>query len=241
MSVTFTPTTLGSASGILTLTDSALTSPQTVSLTGTGSLPVTFSPGSLSFSSTALGNTSAARTVTATNRQTVTLNIASITTSAGFSVASSTCGASLASGASCTVGVTFSPTTLGSITGAFTFSDDAPNSPQTVGLSGTGVAPVTLSSSSLSFWTVSVGTTSAAKTVTVSNRQNVALSLGSIAAGVPFAVASTTCGASLAAGANCSVTATFSPTATGSVTETLTFVDSAVTSPQVVSLSGTGQ
>jgi hypothetical protein len=77
--------------------------------------------------------------------------------------------------------------------------------------------------------------------VTVLNRQNVALSLGSIAASVPFAVASTTCGASLAAGANCSVTVTFSPTATGSVTETLTFVDNAVTSPQVVSLSGTGQ
>jgi hypothetical protein len=37
------------------------------------------------------------------------------------------------------------------------------------------------------------------------------------------------------------VSVTFSPTATGAVTGTLTFTDSAATSPQTVSLSGTGR
>jgi hypothetical protein len=54
-------------------------------------------------------------------------------------------------------------------------------------------------------------------------------------------VASNTCAATIGAGASCTVGVTFSPTATGPVAGTLTFTDSAVTSPQVVTLSGTGQ
>jgi hypothetical protein len=54
-------------------------------------------------------------------------------------------------------------------------------------------------------------------------------------------VASNTCGTSIAAGASCTIGVTFSPTATGTVNGTLTFTDSAVTSPQGVTLSGTGQ
>ena len=239
--ITFTPTALGSATGVLTFTDSALTSPQTVNLTGTGSVPVTLSTSSVSFSTVVVGNTSAAKTVTVTNRQSITLTFTSIAASGPFAVASNTCGTSVAAGASCLVGVTFSPTTTGSITGMLTFTDDASNSPQTVRLSGSGSAPVTLSTSSLSFGTVTVGTTSAAKSVTLTNRQTVALSMGSIAASVGFAVASNTCGASIAAGTSCTVGVTFSPTAAGSVAGTLAFTDSAATSPQVVSLSGTGR
>jgi hypothetical protein len=49
----------------------------------------------------------------------------------------------------------------------------------------------------------------------VTNRLNVALSFTSIGASGPFAVASDTCGASVAAGASCTVGVTFSPTTTG--------------------------
>ena len=93
------------------------------------------------FDSVAVGSTSAARTVTLANRRNVALNFTSIAASAGFAVASDTCGASVAAGASCTVGVTFSPTTTGSIAGTLAFADDAPNNPQTVSLSGTGALP----------------------------------------------------------------------------------------------------
>jgi sugar lactone lactonase YvrE len=239
--VTFTPAALGAATGALIFTDSANSSPQTVSLAGTGSAPVTLSTNSLSFNSTVVGTTSTARTITLTNQQTVVLNFTSIAASAGFEVASNTCGTSIAAGASCTFGVTFSPASTGSITGTVTLTDDAPSSPQIVTLSGSGVAPITLSTSSLNFGTVTVGTTSSSKTVTLTNRQKVALTLSSITATAGFAVATNSCGTSVGAGASCSVGVTFSPTAAGSLTGTLTFADDAANSPQVVSLSGSGR
>jgi hypothetical protein len=139
------------------------------------------------------------------------------------------------------VGVTFSPTAVGSATGTLTFNDSVMNSPQTVSLSGTGSAPVTLSSTSINFSTVRVGTTSSARTVTLTNHLSGALTIAAVSASTGFAVASNTCGASIGGGANCTVGVTFSPTATGPVTGTLAFTDSAVSSPQVVTLSGTGQ
>jgi hypothetical protein len=239
--VTFSPTTVASSTGTLTFTDSAVTSPQKVSLSGTGSAPVTLSVTSLSFSTTVAGSTSAAKTVTLTNKQTTALSNIGIATSAPFPVASNTCGTSIAAGASCTVGVTFSPTTVASSTGTLTFTDSAVTSPQTVSLSGTGSAPVTFSSNSINFSTVRVGTTSAARTVTLTNHLSSALTIAAVTASTGFTVASNTCGTSIGAGANCTVGVTFSPTATGPVTGTLTFTDSAVTSSQVVTLSGTGQ
>ena len=239
--VTFSPTAVGSAIGTLTFTDSAVPSSQTVSLSGTGSAPVTLSVTTLSFSTTVAGNTSAAKTVTLTNKLATTLSISSITASAQFAVASNTCGTSVLAGKSCTVGVTFSPTVVGSATGTLTFSDNAIGTPQTVSLSGTGSAPVTFSANSINFSTVKVGTTSSARTVTLTNHLSSALSIATVSASTGFAVASNTCGATIAAGANCTVGVTFSPIATGPVTGTLTFTDSAVTSPQILTLSGTGQ
>jgi sugar lactone lactonase YvrE len=239
--VTFSPTAIGSATGTLTFTDSAASSPQTVTLSGTGSTPITLSSNSLNLGTVVVGSTSAVRTVSLTNRETAALNFAGVAASAGFAVASNTCGASIAGGATCTVAVTFSPTAVGAATGTLTFTDDAANSPQTVSLSGTGTAPVTLSSSSLYLGTVTVGSTSGARTVTLTNHQKASLNFTSIAASAGFAVASNTCGASIAAGANCTVGVTFSPTAAGDATGTLIFTDDAPNSPQTLSLTGTGK
>jgi hypothetical protein len=100
---------------------------------------------------------------------------------------------------------------------------------------------MTLSSSSINFSGVTAGTTSSVRSVTLTNRESVALAIGSIAVSAGFAVASNTCGASVAAGLNCAVGVTFSPTAVGPVSGTLTFTDAALTSPQVVTLSGSGR
>jgi ASPM-SPD-2-Hydin domain-containing protein/centrosomal CEP192-like protein len=179
--------------------------------------------------------------VTLTNNQATTLTINSITPSGPFAVATNTCGTSVLPGKNCTVGVTFSPTAVGSATGTLTFNDSAITGAQTVSLWGTGSAPVTFSANSIAFSTVKVGTTSSAKTVTLTNHLSSALTFTSVIASTGFAVASNSCGASIGAGANCIVGVTFKPTATGAVTGTLTFTDSAVTSQQVVTLSGTGQ
>ena len=239
--VTLTPTVIGADNGTLTFTDAASNSPQTVSLTGTGSAPVTLSASNLSLGTVAEGNTSSAKTVTLTNHLSVALGFSSIAASGDYAISSNTCGSSVAAGATCTVGVTLTPSVIGADNGTLTFTDSALNSPQTVSLTGTGSAPVTLSTSSLSFGTVSVGTTSSAKTVTLTNSQNVSLSFSSILTSAGFAISSNTCGTSIAAGARCTVGVTFKPTATGADNGTLTFTDTAANSPQTVSLTGTGK
>ena len=237
--VSFTPAALGSATGSVVITDNAGT--QTVNLSGSGVAPVSVSPTSYNFESVAQGGSSSTH-VTLTNRTSSAVNFAGIAISGAFAIASNTCGSSIAAGKSCTVGVTFSPAATGSATGSLTFTDDAPNSPQSVSLSGTGVAPVTLSTSSMNFGTVKVGTTSSSKSVTLTNHQSTALSFSSsIAVTAGFTISNNTCGGSVAAGANCSVSVKFSPAASGAASGTLTLTDSAANSPQVVMLSGTGQ
>ena len=118
-------------------------------------------------------------------------------------------------------------------------------SPQTVGLTGTGVVPVSVTPASLAFASQTVGTTSAAKTVTVKNNQSSTLTSLSLTftgtnAG-DFLQSATTCGSSLAAGASCTVSVQFEPSATGARSGTLTVNDSATTSPQAVALTGTGK
>jgi hypothetical protein len=163
ISVTFTPTATGSLSGTLTVNDNASNSPQTAQLTGTGALAVSLTNASLSFGTQVISATSAAKTVTLKNNQTVPLTIAGISDTGNFAQ-TSTCPLSpstLGSGATCAISVTFTPTALGSLSGTLTINDNAPNSPQTTLLSGTGVAPATLTPSSLAFGSQAVGTTSA--------------------------------------------------------------------------------
>jgi len=238
--MTFTPTVLGYDPGTLTVADSASNSPQTVALTGTGTAPVTLDPSSLYLGKVDGGNTSAAKSVTLTNRENVALAFSSIATTGDFAIASNTCGTGIAAGAKCTVGVTFSPMATGARTGALTFSDNAANSPQSVSLKGTGSAPVTVSPASLTFASQPSGTTSAAQTVTLTNHLTTSLAVSTPVATGDFAVASNTCPASLGPKLTCKVRVTFRPTEVGSRTGALTIPYSAFGSPIVVALGGTG-
>ena len=136
--VTFSPTAPGAATGTLTFTDNAESSPQMVNLSGTGITPVTLSATILHFGGVDVGQTSAPQTITLTNHQNVALNFMSILPSPGFAVLSNTCGASIGTRATCIVGVTFSPISKGAASGTLTFTDDAENNPQIVTLKGTG-------------------------------------------------------------------------------------------------------
>jgi hypothetical protein len=212
----------------------------TIPLTG-GLPPVGVSPNALSFGNQVINTTSVAKTVTLTNTGTAALNISSITTSGDFGVFSKTCGSTLAGGAKCTVKVTFTPTVLGKLTGALTFTDNAPNSPQTAGLSGKGVLPATLAPATATYASQAVGTTSAAKTFTLTNNQTVALASIAITTAGDFAVSATTCTTSLIAKGKCTISVTFTPTAKGTRTGVLSVSDSANNSPQKSSLTGTGK
>src|SRR5262249_27718261 len=114
-------------------------------LTGTGVAAVSVSPGTLTFPSTSVGSTSTAQNVTLTNNQHVALNFNNFFPSGDFAVGTNSCGSSIGAQASCMICVTFTPTATGHRTGTLSISDDAPNTPQKVNLSGTGVAPVLIS------------------------------------------------------------------------------------------------
>jgi hypothetical protein len=137
ISVTFSPTTTGAATGAVTITDNASNSPQTVSLSGTGVQAVTLSPATVTFSSRTVGTTSNPTTVTLTNNMTAALTIDSVSVTGDFAQ-TNTCGTAVASKAKCTISVTFTPTVVGTRTGTLTVTDSAGNSPQTTSLRGTG-------------------------------------------------------------------------------------------------------
>ena len=137
--VNFIPTATGTRAATLTITDEFRS--QTVALTGTGIAPpgVSLLPTSLAFAPTGVGLTTAPQILTLTNNGGQTLNISSITTSAGFVVATNTCASSLAANSACTLQIVFSPTAAGATTGLITFIDNASTPTQTVALSATGI------------------------------------------------------------------------------------------------------
>jgi hypothetical protein len=140
-SVYFDPTATGPRKSALILNDSALGSPHTVMVTGVGSAAA-ISPASLTFASLTVGTSSSPQYATIKNSGTATMHLWQIVitgANAGdFSISSSTCGATLAVGVSCTIGVTFKPTAAGTRTASLLFSDDGAGSPQAVALTGSG-------------------------------------------------------------------------------------------------------
>jgi hypothetical protein len=219
------------------------------------------SPTSLAFGTQPVGITSGAKTVTLTNNTSDAIpfpgsSIAFTGTNlADFASPSNTCGGSIAAGTSCNLSVTFTPSVASSETATLaitvTITNGGVANPQTfdVSLTGNGSnsAPgVGLAPTSLAFGNQVLNTTSAAKTVTLTNTGTGALTITSIAASGDFAETSngaTACPispATLAAGANCIISVTFTPTALGARAGTVTITDNAGGSPHLVPLTGTG-
>ena len=193
--------------------DPSTSSPaQVVTLTNTGTLPVTFSGASI-------GGTNAA-SFGQTN----------------------TCGASLAAGASCDINVTFTPTTPGQPMATLNINDSAIGSPQVVYLAGTTNGPgLTFSPASITFANQYVGTTGLPQSVTLTNTGTAALSISNVATSPSDFGFLNACGGSLAAGASCAIGVFFDPTAGGTRTGTLTITDNAAGSSQTVTLTGSGE
>jgi hypothetical protein len=147
VSVTFTPSTGAAESATLAFTDSDVSSPQNVSLTGTGSTTapgVGFDHTSVPFGGQMLTTTSSAMNVKLTNTGAGPLTINSIAASGDFAATSagaSACPispATLAAGSNCIISVTFAPTVVGARMGTLTVTDNANGSPQSIPLSGSG-------------------------------------------------------------------------------------------------------
>jgi hypothetical protein len=198
-------------------------------------------PLSLAFTPQVVSTTSASKAVKLKNTSAATVTINSITPSGNFAVLSKNCGASLKAGASCTINVTFTPSIAGALTGSLAISDTAPDSPQTVALTGTGDLPLTIAPVALAFGTETVGGTTAAKIASLTNNGTTSLNFSFSASG-NYAINSsgTTCGTSLASKAKCNIVVTFAPNANGVIDGAVSITDAAGFSPQLIALSGTG-
>jgi hypothetical protein len=126
--------------------DNAGDSPQSVSLTGTGTPfgpAISLSATALPFGNQFVGATSSKQSVTVTNIGSAALMFTSIKASGDFAE-TDTCANGIPVKTVntpinfCTIFVTFTPTASGARAGAITISDNAPASPQAVTLSGEG-------------------------------------------------------------------------------------------------------
>ncbi len=252
INVTFTPAALGARSASLAIASSDPVNPTLfVPMTGTGIAPVAgVAPTALVFANQGVTTTSAAQTVTLSNTGTAVLLNIVIGATGDFAVQSTTCGTTLANGATCAINVTFTPTATGLRTGTLTVASSDPFNPSlTVALSGTGVVPIAgMTPASLTYGVQIVNTTSPAQVIQVSNSGGWPLLISSVAItgtnATDFAY-TTTCpigGTGLAAGTFCTVTVTFKPRASGTRTAAVVLTDNSNAVPgstQSVSLTGT--
>jgi hypothetical protein len=110
----------------------------TASVSVNGSPTTTLSVPSISFGDQVVDTASAVHAITLSNTGSAELSNVGIAAAPPFTQ-TNTCGSSLAAGATCTINVTFDPTTEGDFTNNLSITDNAKGSPQTVALSGTGV------------------------------------------------------------------------------------------------------
>jgi Abnormal spindle-like microcephaly-assoc'd, ASPM-SPD-2-Hydin/NHL repeat len=197
---------------------------------------------SLAFGLVSVGTNSGPQTVTVSALGPLT--IGNIATTGAFSESDS-CGTSLANGKTCTIYVFFKPTAAGNATGTLTISDNGFfRSTTVINLSGTG-SVITVTGGPLAFGSQAVKTTSAAKTVTVTNTSSTAVTMRGIALNetTDFAISANTCpasGSTLGAKASCTISITFKPATTGTKKGALLISDSDPSSPQIVGMIGTG-
>jgi len=249
VTVDFTPTQAGAATGSLTVTDSA--GVQSAELSGTGVLGPTdvLSTSTLSFAATVVGQVSPALTVTLTNNGGLPLtsigtSVSDTLSNQDFSVVNG-CGSQLAPHSSCGITVAFAPTVALTETGTLLISDALRAQP--VHLQGTGLRPPTIvvGPAAIAFGGEQILVPSAARTVTISNKGgspllNPGFTFSGVG-GASFSLETTTCGASVAAGSSCTIGVIFTPQATGATSATLTVTTSSPgVTPGQVALTGTG-
>ena len=162
ITVAFLPTSVGPASGNISITSNALTSPTSVALSGTGiaaTLTLGINPTSLSFGNVATGTSSATQNVTITNTGNSSVTISQINFGvSGFTMTGGSAPVTLSPSQNLVLTVQFSPTIAGPANGSISIVSNATGSPAAVPVSGTGVAPIQHSATLT--WSASTSTVS---------------------------------------------------------------------------------
>jgi phospholipase C len=237
INVSFSPKAAGPQTAVLTINDNDSTGSQSVSLTGTGT-PLVLTPATLGFSHQPLGSSSPPQTFTLTNTGAADVTISLVSTAPPFSQ-SNNCGPSLGAGLSCKVNVSYNPIlNSGKENGVLYVAHSAPGSPMGAPVQGSGTS-ISFSPSSISFGAQTVGTTSAAKTLSMSNTGTLPLAIGSFTVSAGFQQTNN-CGVSLVPGGNCTISVTFTPTSKGNTVGSVS-VTASDFAPPTLPLTGTGQ
>jgi len=242
VTVTFAPTTGGAVAGSITVTNNEGVN-AVAAVTGTGvQAGLSVTPSSASFGSVVTGNTNS-QTIQVKNSGTASLTVSQVAASgSGFGVSGVSMPLTLAPGTSSTFNVQYAPTAAGAVNGSVSIVSNAPNSPATVALSGTGVAAaytLSVSPGSLNFGSVNNGSTaSQGFTVTNTGNSNVAIS-GMSATGAGYSIVNGGSAVTLSPNQSASVSVQFAPTVAGAANGAVSILSNA-TGSNGVTLSGTG-
>ena len=256
INVIFTPSAAGVRPGTLRIpySNGQATVTLDVALTGVGITGgLTIAPSALTFGNQDLGTTSASRRITITNTGGGPVRITAVTPGGAnpndFIISGQNCVGTLpGQTGTCTLDVSFRPTASGARTATITVTSDANGSPQTIALSGNGVAPpnpaLVLSAPSLTFGEQQLFTTSPTQTLTISNGGGGSLTVTSVSldgANVgDFILTGQVCAGQQLGGTTnaCDFGVLFRPTAVGARTADIVIVTSVGTTR--VTVSGTG-
>ncbi len=236
-SVAFTPTSTGTKTGNVTFTHDASGSPSAAGLNGVGVIRgFTITP-RVNFGNVVVGS-SKQDSMTIVNTGTLTLNITSVmSTDPWFGVTPAN--GSIPPGGSKRFFITFTPASTGSRTASIVYAHDAPGTPDSLAVSGTGVAPgFFITPAQLQFANTIVGT-SQIDSITVSNPGTSLLSISRITSSNSMFTVIPTSGTILPA-ASRKFYVTFRPTVLGDVSAVLSLAHDASGSPAAVPISGTG-
>jgi hypothetical protein len=251
--ITASPTQPTNRFATLTLSDSTGTVQQTTSLRVLGVNPAPVAnPNTLAFAYTPSGSVSAPQsfTVTSYNKDPVTVTIGDAQFVPFFFTQGSSC-----TSTPCQISVAFAPTaaTIALADGGNSYdeifvTDLFSGQAAVVNVSGINQPPpvlsLSLSPGSLTFPLQSVGTTSTAQTITLTNTGNQALvNVQATLSGTDPGdyLLTNNCQSTVAVGANCNMVVTFFPTATGTREASVYIVSNAASSPDTVPLTGTAQ
>ncbi len=220
VTVVFNPGTAGDRPGQLTIPGDGAEASAVTTLDGTGTTPgqLVFSPQSVAFGNVATDSTKAVA-VTVANSGGTPVQISSIAASGDFSVTGGTCSSASpvpANGAgSCTVVVTFAPSSNGVRSGTLTLASDGVPAQAQAALAGTGVGPgnLSLTPGSVDFGTATIGGAAVQRSLTASNGGDVPVALQAPSiTGRGYRVASSNCGNSLGPQESCTMEVSFVPT-----------------------------
>jgi hypothetical protein len=243
MNVAFSPKTLETMSGNITVTTSQGAT-AVISVSGTGiQAGITLTPGSANLGSVTVGSSNS-QTFQVSNPGNGVLTITAANVSGtGFSTSGLTLPLSVNPGQSSTFNAVFQPSAAGSVTGSISLVSNAPGSPTAIGLSGTGVAAtelLTFSTNSIAFGSVNDGSSST-QGVTVTNTGNSNVKITGIAvSGTGYTLSGASTPVTLTPTQSTTFSVIFSPTTAGSLPGSVTVTSNATGSPATITLSGTG-